>query len=88
MIKFNPGLSQILSKVFFSKNSHVTQTFKILLSPYSEIPWADGPGGGGTRGAAAPPNFGQLRCFGLQEKILSKTVFKHVSMIFFIIFTR
>ena len=87
MIKFNPGLSQILSKVFFSKNSHVTQTFKILLSPYSEIPWADGPGGG-TRGAAAPPNFGQLRFFGLQEKILSKTVFKDVSMIFFIIFTR
>ena len=77
MIKFNPGLSQILSKVFFSKNSHVTQTFKILLSPYSEKPYADG-----ARGAAAPPNFGQLRFFGQQEKILSKTVFKDVSMIF------
>ena len=37
MIKFNPGFNQILRKVFFSKNSHVTQTFKILLSLYSEI---------------------------------------------------
>ena len=31
---------------------------------------------GGARGAAAPPNFGQLRFFGQQEKIWAKSVFK------------
>ena len=61
MIKFNPGLSQILSKVFFSKNSHVTQTFKILLTPYSEIPWADGPGG--DEGGCSPPKFWATQIF-------------------------
>ena len=35
---------------------------------------------GGARGAAAPPNFGQLRFFGQQEKIWAKPVFKDVSM--------
>ena len=39
---------------------------------------------GGARGAAAPPNFGQLRFFGQQEKIWAKPVFKDVSMFFFI----
>ena len=31
---------------------------------------------GGARGAAAPPNFGQLRFFGQQEKIWAKPVLK------------
>ena len=34
----------------------------------------------GARGAAAPPNFGQLRFFGQQEKIWAKPVFKDVSV--------
>ena len=38
---------------------------------------------GGARGAAAPPNFGQLRFFGQQEKIWAKPVFKDVSMFFY-----
>ena len=37
---------------------------------------------GGARGAAAPPNFGQLRFFGQQEKIWAKPTFKHVSCFF------
>ena len=36
------------------------------------------------RGAAAPPNFGQLRFFGQQEKIWAKPAFKDVFMFFFI----
>ena len=31
--------------------------------------------GGGARGAAAPPNFGQLKFFGQREKIWAKPVF-------------
>ena len=42
----------------------------------------------GARGAAAPPNFGQLRFFGQQEKIWAKPVFKDVSMFFFITLKR
>ena len=38
---------------------------------------------GGARGAAAPPNFGQLRFFGQQEKIWAKPAFKDVSMFFY-----
>ena len=37
---------------------------------------------GGARGAAAPPNFGQLRFFGQQEKIWAKPFFKDVSVFF------
>ena len=37
---------------------------------------------GGARGAAAPPNFGQLRFFGQREKIWAKPVFKDVSILF------
>ena len=44
-----------------------------------------GRGGGGSRRAAVPPNFGQLRFFGQQEKIWAKPVFKDVSMFFIII---
>ena len=35
---------------------------------------------GGARGAAAPPNFGQLRLFGQHGKIWAKPVFKDVPM--------
>ena len=35
---------------------------------------------GGAREAAAPPNFGQLRFFGQEEKIWAKPVFKDVFM--------
>ena len=36
MVKFNPGLSQILSKVFLTKNMYiVTPAYKILLSLYA-----------------------------------------------------
>ena len=38
---------------------------------------------GGARGAAAPPDFGQLRFFGQQEKIWAKPAFKDVSMFFY-----
>ena len=37
---------------------------------------------GGARGAAAPPNFGQLRFFGQREKIWAKPVYKDVSILF------
>ena len=42
--------------------------------------------GRGARGAAAPPNFGQLRFFGQQEKIWSKPAFKDVFMFFLLVF--
>ena len=38
---------------------------------------------GGRGGAAAPPNFGQLRFFGQQEKIWAKPFFLDVSVFFF-----
>ena len=41
---------------------------------------------GGARGAAAPPNFGQLRFFGQQEKIWAEPVFKDVSMFTLLLF--
>ena len=41
-----------------------------------------GVGAGGARGAAALPNFGQLRFFGQREKIWAKAVFKDVSILF------
>ena len=40
-------------------------------------------GGGGARGAAAPPNFGQLRFFGQQEKIWTKPGFEDVSVFYY-----
>ena len=39
--------------------------------------------GGGRGGAAAPPNFGQLRFFGQGEKIWAKPAFKDVSILFY-----
>ena len=43
---------------------------------------------GGVRGAAAPPNFGQLRFFGQQEKTWAKLTFKDVSCFFMSILER
>ena len=40
---------------------------------------------GGARRAAAPPNFGQLRFFGQQEKIWAKPFFKDVSVFFLLV---
>ena len=45
-----------------------------------------GGGGGAARGAAAHPNFGQLRFFGQQKKIWEKPVFKDVSMFILLLF--
>ena len=39
---------------------------------------------GGARGAAAPPNFGQLRFFGQREIIWAKSVFKDVTMFIYL----
>ena len=49
---------------------------------------AGGGRGLGARGAAAPPNFGQLRFFGQQEKIWAKPAFKDVFMFFISILKR
>ena len=46
--------------------------------------WYIGVRAGGARGAVAPPNFGQLRFLGQQEKIWAKPFFKDVSVFFFI----
>ena len=39
------------------------------------VDFRSGVRAGGARGAAAPPNFGQLRFFGQREKIWAKPVF-------------
>ena len=47
-----------------------------LVSPITDLvsrPLSIGVRAGGARGAAAPPNFGQLRFFGQHEKIWAKT---------------
>ena len=49
---------------------------------------AIGARAGGVRGAAAPPNFGQLRFLGQQEKIWAKPTFKDVSCFFMSILER
>ena len=43
-------------------------------------------GRGGRGGAAAPPNFGQIKFFGQQEKIWAKPAFKDVFMFFLLVF--
>ena len=43
---------------------------------------------GATRGAAAPPNFGQLRFFGQQEKIWAKPGLKTFPCFFIVILKR
>ena len=61
---------------------------KLLLYYDRKESWTDeekslkiiGVRAGGARGAAAPPNFGQLRFFGQREKIWAKPVLKDVSM--------
>ena len=50
------------------------------LTTLSNIALVIGVWAGAARGAAAPPNFGQLRFFGQHEKIWAKLVFKDVSM--------
>ena len=42
---------------------------------YCSVVWSIGVRAGGARGAAAPPDFGQLRFFGQREKIWVKPVF-------------
>ena len=55
-----------------------------LVSVINVLPYVCiGVRAGGARGAAAPPNFGQLRFFGQQEKIWAKPGFKDVSMFFY-----
>ena len=50
------------------------------------FPAAIGVRAGGARRAAAPPNFGQLRFFGQQEKIWAKPGFKDVPLFFLLLF--
>ena len=50
------------------------------------FPAAIGVRAGGARRAAAPPNFGQLRFFGQQEKIWAKPGFKDVPLFFYCYF--
>ena len=40
---------------------------------------------GGARGAAAPPNFEQLRFFGQQEKLLGKASFQRRFHVFLLV---
>ena len=54
-------------------------TFVYMISSQNVMPCI-GVRAGGTRGAAAPPNFGQLRFFGQREKIWAKPVLIDVSM--------
>ena len=64
----------LLSQLFWSLNS---------LNRHNVSMGVRAGGGGGARGAAAPPNFGQLRFFGHQEKILAKLAFKDVFVFFY-----
>ena len=57
----------------------VVQTFD------SAIRWIHRRTGRGGEEGCSPPNFGQLRFFGQQEKIWAKPGFKDVSMFFIII---
>ena len=59
-----------------------TRPYAVFLAMQIFTHRCTGRGGGGVRGAAAPPNFGQLRFFGQQEKIFK--TFKDVFMFFFI----
>ena len=63
----------LLSQLFWSLNSLNRHTVSIGVRA----------GGGGARGAAVPPNFGQLRFFGHQEKIWAKPAFKDVFVFFY-----
>ena len=55
---------------------------KFPVDPGQASTFSIGVRAGGARGAAAPPNFGQLRFFGQREKIWAKSVFKDVSVFF------
>ena len=62
-----------------------TPTSLLLVGVRKRVLRNTGVRAGGARGAAAPPNFGQLRFFGQQEKIWAKPGFKDVSL-FFLLF--
>ena len=47
---------------------------------YHGVPWSIGVRAGEARGAAAPPNFGQLNFFGQQEKIWAKPDFEDLNI--------
>ena len=66
-----------LWKEFGPYSGFVMALKEIIASPHRRT----GRGGGGW--AAAPPNFGQLRFFGPQEKIWAKLFFKDVSVFFY-----
>ena len=72
--------SHTISSIFFSK--FIRPEIKIYVNGSHRRT------GRGSEGGCSPPNFGQLRFFGQQEKIWAKPVFKDVSMSFFIIFMR
>ena len=74
--KLHPMLIQKLILNRLRINKLKTETFSHI-----------GVRAGEARGAAVPPNFGQLRFFGQQEKIWAKLFFKDVS-VFFISFKR
>ena len=62
----------------------INATSTVAASCFSEFNLI-GVRAGGTRGAAAPPKFGQLRFFGQQGKFWAKPFFKDVSVFFFLL---
>ena len=69
-----------IKKPLFKQTHKVT--FHIITSLGVVFSLSIGVRAGGARGAAAPPNFGQLRFFGQREKIWAKPVLKDVSILF------
>ena len=67
--------------IFNLGGSKKSRWFFVLFRTHS-VTDSIGVRAGGARGAAAPPNFGQLRFFGQREKIWAKPVFKDVSILF------
>ena len=74
MAGFNISLS--LNESQSSSDKKNNKSLRLVLF----IPFRHRGMGRGVRGAAAPPNVGQLRFFGQREKILAKAVIKDVSM--------
>ena len=73
-------LAQFLSKYVLKEEQHQAV---LGLRGKKDVHRRTGRGGEGA--AAPPPNFGQLRFFGQQEKIWAKPFFKNVSVFFLII---
>ena len=65
-----------LHSSILEKNTDVHQQIQTFIGVRAEA----------ATGAAAPPNFGQLRFFGQQEKIWAKPGFKDVSLFFYCYF--